>query len=257
RDHPWRLPDDGTLASVARITPSAIARWHRAQFEPKRVVAGVTGGVDAAQVLDHLGPILSSLPTGQPLTPRPIPRALNRTRHQRRAGQHQAIVICAVHTPAHPDPMRRALEMASSVLDATGGRLFMELRERRGLGYTTWAEYAPGMDGGAMRIGVTCAPDRVREAEDALRAELTRLTQKGPTPDELARTCRYLDGVIAMRLQRASGRASHIALSALWQQSTDIRQLSAERAAVTPDDICEALQHIELDHPLTLVVRPD
>src|SRR5699024_6567550 len=136
--HPWRHPYSGTPSSLGRITPAALTRWHAAQLDPDQLVVAVVGGVDPSAAHEVLGPWLSQIEAPpEPLTlatPGPIQP---RTRIAY-AGQEQATVIAATRGASFDDDRRHALALAAAILGAQGGRLFLDLREARGLGYAVW-----------------------------------------------------------------------------------------------------------------------
>lgn len=256
KGHPWALPFSGTSATLGNIGPTTLRRWHRRHLDPSRLVVAVAGGIDPAWTTDVLGAWLADLTPTEPLPDRPEFKPLPRTRHVRRAGQNQATVIAAVRTGGSDDPHRHALNLASACLEGPSGRLFLELREKRGLGYDVWAEHRVGLDGGMFSVGLTCSEDRAREGADALVAELARLQNEGPTEAELGRCRELLDADLASALQRAAGRAGHLAFATLFGRPWRAESLAAERAQVTPDTVRAALSALRVDEPLVLSVLP-
>lgn len=254
--HPWALPYVGTIGSVNRLTPTAIRKWHDAHLDPSRLVVAICGGVEPDWAIDVATSWLEELKPAAPLAPRAPARAPERRAHVRRAGRQQATVIAAVPTGPMDHPDRLALALAATVLDGPSGRLFLDLRERRSLGYDVWADHRTGLDGGALQLGVSCAPERVDEARDALIGEIRRLQDDGPTLDELDRCRALLHGDLAGALQRASGRASHLVNAFLFDRPWRAEDLARERAAVTPDHVRGALARVSAADPVVLTVRP-
>lgn len=255
-DHPWRLPPLGTASSLARIGVRALDRVHRATVTRANLAFAVAGGVDPDAVLSALEPMIASLPEGEPIVP-PEPHAppLGSVAH-RHAGKEQATVVWGVRGLAYDDPDRTALAVAGNVLDSQSGRLFLSLREQRGLAYGVWAQSELGVGGGSFSAGLSTDPARVREAASALRRELQTLTREGPTDAELVRVRRMVAGLAAMRQQRVAGRATDLAWSLRTGHEYGLPALQQRLAAVGADDVRRVLGRIGLDHPLKVVVLP-
>lgn len=254
--HPWRLPYAGTPDSLRRLKETSIQRWHRSQFAPHQTVAVVTGGVDPDLTLQRMERWLGQLRVRRGAREPDLPEAAQAGHFTVHAGKTQGIAQIALRTPAAQHPHRRALELAAACLDGPGGRLFMDLRERRALGYDTWAEHSVGVDGGAMRLGVTCHPDRLTEAGEALIEQWMRLAESGPTRSELERCRAFLNGSLALALQRASARATRLALCTLFGRDWRPESLMAERARVQPQDVQQALEALGPQNLVRVDVRP-
>lgn len=254
--HPWRLPTLGTATSVRRLAPDDFLRFHRATFAASNVVIAVTGGVDPDAVLRALEPLSRELPERPRLgrVGRPDP-PVKRVR-PRKAGREQATVVAGVRGVAIDHPMRTPLVVATNVLDSQSGRLFLRLREARGLAYAVWARSDTGVGGGAFSAGLATEPSRAGEAWDALLVELRRLAEEGPAEDELRRNLRMLEGLAAMRLQRVAGRATELAHSVRFGLPYGLDALRARLAEVTPSTVRAALQDIGLSNPVRITVLP-
>jgi zinc protease len=255
-DHPWRLPPIGTATSLARIGPRALKRLHAATVTRTNLAIAVVGGVDVDAVLAVLEPILGALPVGTPLEPPVAAAPPLKSVAPRRAGKEQATVVWGVRGIAYDDPDRTALGVAGHVLDSQSGRLFLSLREARGLAYGVWASPELGVGGGTFSAGLSTDPARVDEAASALRADLANFAAEGPTAAEVERVRRMVAGLAAMRHQRVAGRASDLAWSARTGHEFGLDALRGRLAAVTPARVRSVLARIGLERPLKVVVLP-
>jgi len=254
--HPWRLPHGGTLASVARIRPATLARWHRQLFAPDNLAVAVAGGVEPDAVFETLRPWLEALGPGPGLAERDAPGSPRRVVRPVRAGNEQTSVTLCARGPDLYSPDRPALELAAAILGGQGGRLFMDLREGHGLGYSVWAQWVTGLDGGIFLAGLATDPDRRQEATDALRQTLERFVRDGPTDDEIGRCRRMLVGQMAMSMQRVTGRASDLAIAKRYGLPWGLEAWRAQLASVTRAQIMEALERMGLLEPLEIAVLP-
>jgi zinc protease len=146
-------------------------------------------------------------------------------------------VALAFPAPPAGSDRRFVLAVTGALLSGLAGRLFDELRERRALAYTVQASPWLARRAGAVVGYVATSPDREAEARDAMLAELTRLTQDPPDPDETQRAREYAAGLVAIRRQHGTAVAAELADA--WLNGT-VDQLDDEeprRRAVTADEI--------------------
>src|SRR5690606_9661558 len=92
------------------------------------------------------------------------------------------------------DPDRHALEVLTTILGGQGGRLFVELRDRRALAYRLSALSFEGVEPGYIGVYLACSPDKLPAAVAGIRVELDRLAAEPVSAEELERAKRYLVG---------------------------------------------------------------
>ena len=127
------------------------------------------------------------------------------------------------------DPDRIALELVTQLLSGQGGRLFLELRDRRSLAYTVAATNVEGVAPGTFTVYIATAPEKREEAEARLLEQLGELLQSAPAPDELERAQRCLVGNFAIDRQRNAVHAAHVALDSLYGLGPDAAERYPER----------------------------
>jgi zinc protease len=72
-------------------------------------------------------------------------------------------------------------------------RLTEEVREKRGLSYSVYSDFSPGLDAGAFTIGLQTRPDQAAEALKVSQDTLRRFVAEGPTEKELKAALDYLE----------------------------------------------------------------
>ncbi len=156
------------------------------------------------------------------------------------------------------DEDRYALEVISQLLAGQGGRLFLELRDRRSLAYALNAVNVEGVAPGYFAVYIATAPEKYEEARSGLLEQLARLAASPPDEGELDRARRYLAGAFAIDRQRNAAHAAHVALDALYGLGADAsRDHPARIASVSKDDVLRVAQRvIDLDAYTLAAVRP-
>ena len=101
----------------------------------------------------------------------------------------------------HPD--RHALRVLESVLSSQGGRLFVELREKRSLAYTVTARSLEGLDPFVFFVYIATSPEKVETALEGITSELRKVCEQGVTAEEVERRTRST--AASARSRRVSG----------------------------------------------------
>ncbi len=72
------------------------------------------------------------------------------------------------------------------MLSGQGGRLFLELRDKKSLAYTVTSFYTPGIEPGFFGVYIGTAPQKEAEAVSAIKEQLGLVLENGITDDELS-----------------------------------------------------------------------
>jgi len=235
-----------------------LERW----FTPERMVLAVVGDVDAARVVEQVKALFGARATqakalAGPTLPLDPPAESVRvvTRHRARAQAHLVLGFLGARLTGGD---RHALEVLMAVLTGQGGRLFVELRDKRSLAYSLSGFSLEGIEPGYLAFYLGVDPKRAGEARDALLQQLAGL-QAGPIPAaELERAKRYLVGTQAISLQRTSARAAAMAFSELYGLGHLAHTKYAEEIeAVTAADVSRvAREYLKLGAYTLAVVGP-
>jgi predicted Zn-dependent peptidase len=108
--------------------------------------------------------------------------------------QQTQIVVGAL-APSLDHAEHAAVKVLSTILGGgMAGRLFVELRDRRGLAYTATAFYEPVREQGALVLYLGTAPENAAKAEEGLKQEIDKIRRERVGEEELRRAKNYLLG---------------------------------------------------------------
>ncbi len=116
-----------------------------------------------------------------------------------RGGSVQTNLLYA--RPAIPRRHPRYLSALAANQSLGGGassRLFHVLREERGLTYGAYSSLSPRVRAGHFGASIDCRTEVTREALDGLLGIVREFAERGPTPEEHARSLRYLSGTFVL-----------------------------------------------------------
>lgn len=216
RRHPYRMDMSGTRDSVAGLDRDALARYYRDHFPMSALTLVIVGDVDPDDALERVRRLFTSVPARE-RAPRAVPveRFSGRSARSREVygylDRNQAQLIMGFPGTTLDADDRFALETLTTILGGQGGRLFVELRERRGLAYRVGAVSVEGIDPGYVAVYLACSPDKIAAARMAIHTELSRLVAEPVSHEELERAKRYLIGTHELSQQRRSAVAAAVA----------------------------------------------
>jgi len=258
--HPYGQPILGHRETVSAFDRDLVAAHHAKLVRGPNLVMGVAGDVDpddvAARVSARLSELSSEAGDSEPPPMEPAPRELRRAEIQK--DRAQAHLVVGFRGLTVDDPDRFALEVIAQLLAGQGGRLFLELRDRRGLAYALNAVNVEGLQPGFFAVYIATAPEKHDEARRGVFDELEALRAAPPPDDELARAKHFLAGSFLIDEQRSAARAAHMALDSLYGLGPDAsRRYAAQVEAVTKDDVLRVARRVvDLDCATLAVVKP-
>lgn len=256
--HPYALPSLGTRDSLNRLDHATVVAHYRAFYRPERMVLAVSGQVAAAEVAQQARRLFGGVPGGGAVSDAAIPAPVARARRVVvEQPAQQAQIIAGGIAPALNDPDHAAVKVLSTVLGGgMAGRLFSELRDKRGLAYTATSYYDPVREPGALVLYLGTAPPNAARAEEALLAEIARIKTHPVSAEELARAKGYLLGRYAMDRRTNERQAWYLAFYELARAGADYPERYRRAVeAVTAADVQRVAQRY-LATPTILVLRP-
>ena len=171
-----------------------------------------------------------------------------------------AQVHIALAYDAVPEPHEDALlqKAAASVLSGgMSGRLFTEVREKRGLCYAVFAQYAGQRDRGAMLGYAGTTAPRAQETLDVMVAELRRLG-RGVQGDEFNRAIVGMKSRLVMQGESTAARSGAIAADQyIHGRPRPLSELAAEVDAIDLEQLNAFLAQHEPGDMTVVTIGPE
>ncbi|MCW2999111.1 MAG: insulinase family protein [Solirubrobacterales bacterium] len=236
-EHPLGRAIIGRADVVAGTPAGGLAAFHGARYVPGNVVVAAAGSVDHDQLVAM---VRDSTPERR-AAPEAVHSAVELEARRRfvRKDTEQYHVCLGAPGLARDDDRRFALRILDNVLGGTSSsRLFVEIREKRGLAYAVYSFSAQYATTGQVGLYVGTRPDNVATAMDIVGTELEKLRQDGITAAELERSKDNVKGRILLSLESTVARMNRLGSSLLaGMPLLDIDELEARIDAVSLDDV--------------------
>ena len=254
-DHPYSRPVDGTPASLEKITKKDLAQWHARHIRPEQAIFSLAGPWPLAQaqrlVEKSLGrwgrkrrPLratqsMRSILDGQPHMAAPVKFLEAPAPITLSAPFQQAYFMTGAYAPALMSAQILPLKLWNMILGGgMSSRLFVQLREERGLAYEVSSFYPARLDASAWAVYLGLPAERLPEAEKALQALLEEMALKGPTAAELAQAKQLMQGTYVMDHQTRRRQAWYAAWWEFLGRPTNFDHQYLQRiAAVSMRDV--------------------
>lgn len=243
----------GTTESVRSLQRRDLHEFWRERYHPDTVLFSIAGKFEWDHVVERMQTLFSDW-TGnaaatQPQQPHPEPGIT--LEHQDGKQEHLAMMF---PFPNYTDPDYYAGMVISEVLGGSmASRLFVEVREKRGLVYGVSASIAGNKSIGGMRIYAGTTPEQGHECLSVIVNELRKLEQEGITADELQRAKVQLKSETIMRSEGSGARMG--AISRSWWYDHKIKTVQEVKDsidAVSQEQILQVLRRFSPLNPLTL-----
>lgn len=214
--HPYAFSALGTEKTVPEITRTDLQAYHQTYFRPDNIIISIAGRITPEVAIQLVEEIFGDwqvprheLPTINlpELTPNPCHLCTNQE-------TQQSILMLGYLAPAvqyHYDDTDAnctdyaALKLLNTYLgNGLSSRLFVELREKRGLAYDVSAFYPTRVDRAMFVVYMGTAPENTALALESLRGEVQRLCTTKLTEAEIQTSKNKLLGQYALGKQTNS-----------------------------------------------------
>ena len=262
-DHGLGRPVIGSAHSITALRRNQVDAYWRRHYRPSEIVVAAAGAVDHDRLVDQLASF-AGFAGDHGRGPRRVPRPPAATVVRGGAqvvtavrDSAQVSAILAAGCPGMFDDRRYALGLLSLVLGGgMSSRLFLEVRERRGLAYSIEAGESVYSDAGLFSIDWQCAPERLTDILDVVRQVTGELADAGIDERELARAKTQLRGQTILGYEGPNSRMSRLGASTVSGEVRSLEEHLERYDAVTAEQVQEMAQQLFLAGPVLGVVGP-
>lgn len=242
----------GRSEVISNIPVPDIAAYHQARYSAGNIVVAAAGNVDH----DRIHALAEGLSPGKgngqetliPQQPDPGGRIEFATKDT-----EQYHVCIGAPGIDRADERRFALAVLDSILGgSSSSRLFIEVREKRGLAYSVGTYSEQFTDTGVVATYVGTREDNVEEACDVIGGELKRIQREPVNAEELDRAKEHVKGRLVLSGESTAARMSRIARAILHEVPLlSLDEMLAKVDAVTVEDVSNLASELYAEERLS------
>lgn len=193
----------GSKETVAAIDRNMILDYQSTHYLPSNTVVGVAGDISHNEVVDSVMAVLGDWPDGVPGTWFPVENGQDTSRLVAEQRKTEQVHLClAVRGIWHMHPDRFILDLLNLILgEGMSSRLFLEIRERRGLAYEVHSHVSHFHDSGSVNIYAGVDPKRVEDAIEAILMEWVKLREEQVPEAEITKAKELGKGRLMLRME--------------------------------------------------------
>jgi predicted Zn-dependent peptidase len=215
--HELGRPIGGTEATIKAVTRDAVFEYYKKHYIPENLVITVAGGVSHEEVLRLVNAELDRVGwngVGTPNTRRsqePVSVQTSEAGRLIKKDVAQANVLIGYQSihGAHPD--RYALGIMNTVLGGgMSSRLYQEIREDRGLAYSTYSYQQGYSDAGYFGLYAGSSEENAPLVIQLMREQVDRMASEGVSQAEFDLALGNITGGLALRYESTIARMNRL-----------------------------------------------
>lgn len=257
--HPYARPSSGDKKSVKAITRNDLVQFHRQYYVGANTVVVIVGDVKksgAKRIAKHL---VGGLPAGSAAPALAKVKDLRSAITKRiRFPSSQTHILTGLPGVRRGDPDYFPLYVGNYTLGGGGliSRLSQEIREKRGLSYSTYSYFWPLRNKGPFTMGVQTRNSQAGQALKVMRQTLKDYLRTGPSEKELTAAKKNITGGFPLRLDSSGKIAGYLAVIGFYNlPATYLDDFNSKIEAVTREQIHDAFKRrVNPDRMVTVVV---
>lgn len=254
--YPFGRSQYGTEEGLRSTGISQIKDFYQSEVKSGEIIVSVAGQFNWKELEQKVAQCFSSWKAAKKRLE--VPPLLGQKQYHHLEQETQQVQIAFAYPSIsfdHPDYY--VARVSNSVLSGgMAGRLFIEVREKRGLVYRVGSSHSAARKRGAVFAYAGTTPDNAQTTLDVMLKEMKGL-QNGVSADELKRAKTELKSSLIMHSETSSVRAS--ALVNDWWNLGRLRQLEEVKAGidkVTNEDIMRFQKAFPVDGFTLITLGP-
>lgn len=259
RQHPYASPPLGTKDSVSRLTRREVADFYKKYYVASNAIVVIVGAVDKAGAKKIANRLMRGLPRGKPAPALPPVPALHKASTIKI--QHpstQTTIWVGQPGDARIDPDYFPLYVGNHILGGSGfgSRIVKQIREKRGLAYSSYSYFFPMARKGPFVMGLQTKNSQAKEALALLMKTVNNFIAHGPTRQELEDAKKNITGGFPLRLDSNRKITQYVAMLGFYKLPLDyLKTFNDKVEKVTRAQIMDAFKRrVHPDKMLTVMV---
>lgn len=240
------LPILGTAQSLKNIDTKAFKEYTKRYYTPDNACISVAGNFDKEQLLEAVEKYFGKWERGTGSHTDYAKATFHPGLYVRNKDIEQLHMCISLPCPPPEDEMESmAMGIVSTYLGGgMSSRLFQELREKRGLVYSTYTYVSNNKGNGAFTVYGAMNPDKAQEFIKVVREQLSALATEGISEDEMNILRQQIKGTMVLASESSGSRMNSLGKSlVLYNEIKTLDQVIDMVDNLSTDKINEVLRH--------------
>ncbi|MGA0857580.1 MAG: M16 family metallopeptidase, partial [Candidatus Nanopelagicales bacterium] len=210
----------GTRSTIKKSKPDLVRDFYKHHYKPRNIVVAAAGGVEHQELVRLVKKGFQGLLHRRDLPAKSrtvkFPGKIHHSTKITQRDSEQSHLVIGYPAFERGNKHRYELGVLNTILGGgMSSRLFQEIREVRGLAYTTYAFTQSLSDTGYLGIYAGFQPQKVDEVLAVIGEVTDSLSGTGPNEEELFRSKGQLKGSLVLGQEDSSSRMNRIAKAEL------------------------------------------
>jgi zinc protease len=259
KTHPYAVMPTGYEDTVESLTVDDLKAFYQRYYVASNATIAIVGNLDRAQAEQVAKTVIGKLPKGAPAQNLPEVAAI--PQQETISVEHpsaQTHILLGQPGMKRGDPDYYTLYVGNHMLGGSGliARLSNEIREKRGLAYSTYSYFLPMQQYGPFQIGLQTRTDQADAALKVVHETVKTFIENGPTEEELTAAKKNITGGFPLRISSNKKILGYVGMIGFYDLPLDYLDTFNEKIqAVTAADIQDAFKRrVKPDKMVTILV---
>lgn len=257
--HPYATSPLGNKESVTALTRQDLVDFYNKYYVASNAIVVIVGAVDKARAKEIARKLVKPLPKGEPAPALPdVPAVTEAAVIKQQHPSTQTTIWVGQEGNERDDPDYFPLYVGNHILGGSGfgSRIVDEIREKRGLAYSSYSYFSPMQRKGPFLMGLQTKNTQARDALTLLMKTVQDFIAEGPTQAELEHAKQNITGGFALRLDSNKDILEYVAMIGFYNLPLDyLKTFNDKVENVTRDQIIDAFRRrVHPDKMITVMV---
>ena len=245
------------LEEIDNVSNEDVINSYREILPPSRKTVALAGDVNAALIDKYLGDIPQSVEVETLISvPEPLKQEYSEIVKE---DANQAQILQGWRVPTIGDDEYPVFMLLNIILGASGlsSRLFLELREKKGLAYTVRTAYETHKKSAVFSIYIGTEPSNIQTSIDGFKEEIEKIKTIPVSEEELKNAVNNLIGKQQYVTETNGQQANMMAYYSIMGKPFDYQAEIIEKLhKVTPKDLLDCANKYFTDDYILSVIKP-
>jgi len=209
-EHPLHKPGEGYEETVVSFGREEVVEVYNRFYVPQNMVIAAVGNLDGERFIEDVERNLKVMDSSPERPTVRLPEVcLSESREKLKYRESSSVwLVIAYSAPGVLEDDYLPTHVLNSILGGSmNSRLFTELRDKRGLGYSVRSLYAGYSRDAFVGAYIGTKPGQFEIARDGILEEVAKLRDEEVTDEELESAKKYLRGTYMIRLESNANQA--------------------------------------------------